>query len=146
MCTNFSTPLQKYNTSFSPIIPSSQELNETSFHSIVSQTIPELPQNQKKYISKKRVYHFFVLLGLFSCLSLLIYVTIHVSIYMKLSGGIESNVKIPSIGSFNVSLQAKEVLFNVSSQLNSNLKKVGSDFSEPPSQMWEQVYFDDMLS
>ena len=146
MCTNFSTPLQMYNTSTSPIIPSSQELNETSFHSIVSQTIPELPQNKKKCISKKRVYHFFVLLGLFSCVSLLIYVTIHVSIYMKLSGGIESNVKIPSIGSFNVSLQANEVLFNVSSQLNSNFTKVGSDFSESPSEMWEQVYLDDLLS
>ena len=145
MCTNFSTPLQMYNTSVSPIIPTSQELNETSFHSIVSQTIPELPQNKKKCISK-RVYHFLVLLGFLSCLSLLIYVTIHVSIYMNLSGGIESNVKIPSIGSFNVSLQAKEVLFNVSSQFNSNLKKVGSEFSEPPSEMWEQVYLDDLLS
>ena len=143
MCTNFSTPLQMYNSSFSPIIPTSQELNETSFHSIVSQTIPELPQNKKKCISK-RVYHFLVLLGLLSCLSLLIYVTIHVSIYMNLSGGIESNVTIPSIGSFNVSLQAKEVLFNVSSQLNSNLK-VGSESSEPPSEMWKQVYLDDLL-
>ena len=64
---------------------------------------------------------------------------------MNLSGGIESNVKIPSIGSFNVSLQAEEVLFNVSSQLNSNLK-VGSESSEPPSEMWKQVYLDDLLS
>ena len=63
---------------------------------------------------------------------------------MNLSGGIESNVTIPSIGSFNVSLQAKEVLFNVSSQLNSNLK-VGSESSEP-SEMWKQVYLDDLLS
>ena len=62
---------------------------------------------------------------------------------MNLSGGIESNIQIPSIGSFNVSLQAKEAVFNVSSQLNSNLKKVSS---EPPSQMWKQIYFDDMLS
>ena len=63
---------------------------------------------------------------------------------MNLSGGIESNVTIPSIGSFNVSLQAKEVLFNVSSQLNSNLK-VGSESSEL-SEMWKQVYLDDLLS
>ena len=63
---------------------------------------------------------------------------------MKLSGGIESDVTIPSIGSFNVSLQAEEV-FNVSSQLNSNLK-VGSESSEPPSEMWKQVYLDDLLS
>ena len=58
---------------------------------------------------------------------------------MKLSGGIESDVTIPSIGSFNVSLQAEEV-FNVSSQINSNLKV------ESPSEMWKQVYLDDLLS
>ena len=62
---------------------------------------------------------------------------------MKWSGGFESNVTIPSIGSFNVALQAEEV-FNVSSQLNSNLK-VGSESSEPPSEMWKQVYLDDLL-
>ena len=62
---------------------------------------------------------------------------------MKLSGVIESDVTIPSLGSFNVSLQAEEV-FNVSSQLNSNLK-VGSESSEP-SEMWKQVYLDDLLS
>ena len=58
---------------------------------------------------------------------------------MKWSGGFESNVTIPSIGSFNVALQAEEV-FNVSSQLNSNLK-VNSE----PSEMWKQVYPDDLL-
>ena len=63
---------------------------------------------------------------------------------MKWSGGFESNVTIPSIGNFNVALQAEEV-FNVSSQLNSNLK-VGSESSEPPSEMWKQVYLDDLLS
>ena len=140
MCTNSSTPLQ--NTSTPPIRPATQEFNETSFHSIVSH-ISELPQtvNQKKCISKKRVYHFFVLLGLFSCLSLLIYLSIHVSVYMKLSGGFESNVKIPSVGNFNLSLQAQEVL-NVSSQLSSNFTKLGSGSPEPPSEMWEQVYLD----
>ena len=61
---------------------------------------------------------------------------------MKLSGGFESNVKIPSVGNFDLSLQAKEVLLNVSSQLNSNFTKVGSGSSEPPSEMWEQVYLD----
>ena len=142
MYNNCSTPLQMYNTSF---ISTPQELDETSYHSIVPQSVPELPQNEKKCIPK-RVYHFLILLGFLSCFSLLVYITIHVSIYMNLSGGIESNIQIPAIGSFNVSLQAKEAVFNVSSQLNSNLKKVGSDFSEPPSQIWEQVYFDDMLS
>ena len=58
---------------------------------------------------------------------------------MKLSGGIESNVTIPSLDSFNVSLQAEEV-FNISSQINSNLKV------ESPSEMWKQVYLDDLLS
>ena len=58
---------------------------------------------------------------------------------MKLSGGIESDVTIPSLGSFNVSLQAEEV-FNVSSQINSNLKV------ESPSEMWKQVYLDYLLS
>ena len=140
MCT--STPLPLYNTSVSQIIPSSQEMSETSFHSIVSPTISELPQDKKKCISQ-RVYNFLTLFGLLSCLSFLIYLTIHVNIYMKWSGGFESNVTIPSIGSFNVALQAEEV-FNVSSQLNSNLK-VGSESSEP-SEMWKQVYLDDLLS
>ena len=58
---------------------------------------------------------------------------------MKLSGGFESNVNIPSVGNFNLSLQAQEVL-NISSQLNSNFTKLGSGSSEPPSEMWEQVY------
>ena len=58
---------------------------------------------------------------------------------MKFSRGIESNVTIPSLGSFNVSLQAEEV-FNISSQINSNLKV------ESPSEMWKQVYLDDLLS
>ena len=58
---------------------------------------------------------------------------------MKFSGGIESNVTIPSFGSFNVSLQAEEVV-NISSQINRNLKV------KSPSKMWKQVYLDDLLS
>ena len=58
---------------------------------------------------------------------------------MKWSGGFESNVTIPSIGNFSVALHAEEG-FNVSSQLNSNLK-VNSE----PSEMWKQVYPDDLL-
>ena len=143
MCTSSSTPLQMYNnnTSTSPILPSSQESNEKSFHSILSQNIPELPQNvnQKKCISKKKVYHFLVLLGLFSCLSLLVYISLHISGYLKLSGAFESNINIPSVGNFNLSLQAQEVL-NVTSQLTSNFTKIGSGSPELPSEMWEQVY------
>ena len=137
MCT--STPLPMYNTSVSPIIPSSQEMNETSFHSIVSPTIPELPQEKKSCISN-RIYQFLILFGILSFLSFLIYLTIHVNIYMKFSGGIESNVTIPSFGSFNVSLQAEEVV-NISSQINSNL-----NVKSAPSEMWKQVYLDDLLS
>ena len=58
---------------------------------------------------------------------------------MKFSGGIKSNFTIPPFGSINVSLQAEEVV-NISSQINSNLKV------ESPSEMWKQVYLDDLLS
>ena len=137
MCT--STPLPLYSTSVSQIIPS-QEISETSFHTIVSPTL--LPQDKKKCLSQ-RVYNFLTLFGLLFCLAFLIYLTIHVNIYMKWSGGFKSNLTIPSIGNFSVALHAEEV-FNVSSQLNSNLK-VGSESSEP-SEMWKQVYLDDLLS
>ena len=140
MCT--STPLPLYNSSVSQIIPSSQEMSETSFHSIVSPTISELPQDKKKCISQ-RVYNFLTLLGLLSCLLFLIYLTIHVNIYMKWSGGFSSNLTIPSLGNFSIGLHSEEVL-NVSSQVNSNLK-VGSENSEPV-EMWKQLYLDDILS
>ena len=123
------TPLTLFNTSASPTI-FSQEMNETSFHSLVT-PVPELPQNNKKCVSK--IYHFLLLLGILSCVSLLIYLVIHVSLYMKFSGGIESN-----FGNINVSLQTEGVL-NITSKINSNLKSA-------PSEMWEQVYIDDLLS
>ena len=126
-----------YNTSF---INTPQELDETSYHSIVPQSVPEL-QTKNKCISK-RVYAFLILFGFLSCFSLLVYITIRVSIYMHLSGGVKSNIQIPVLGNFNVSLQAEEAL-NISSQLDSNIQKVTSEL---PSQMWEQIYFDDMLS
>ena len=127
MCT--STPLTLFNTSASPTI-FSQEMNKTSFHSLVS-PIPELPQNNKRCIS--RIYQFLILFGILSCVSLLIYLTIHVSLYMKFSGGIESN-----FGNINVSLQTEGVL-NITSKINSSFKSA-------PSEMWEQVYIDDLLS
>ena len=130
MCT--STPLTLFNTSASPTI-FSQEMNEMSFHSLVFPPIPKLPQNNKRCIS--RIYQFLILFGILSCVSLLIYLTIHVSLYMKFSGGIESN-----FGNINVSLQAEEVL-NITSKINSNL-----NLKSAPSEMWEQVYLDDLLS
>ena len=110
-----------------------------SFHSIVSPTL--LPQN-KKCLSQ-RAYNFLTLFGLFICLTLLVYLTIHINIYMKWSGGFSSNLTIPSLGNFSVALHSEEVL-NVSSQVNSNLK-VGSENSEPV-EMWKQLYLDDILS
>ena len=124
-----STPLTLFNTSASPTTLS-QEMNETSFHSLVT-TIPELPQNNKKCVSK--IYHFLLLLGILSCVSFLIYLVIHVNLYMKFSGGIES-----SFGNINVSLQTEGVL-NFTSKINSSVKSA-------PSEMWEQVYIDDLLS
>ena len=124
-----STPLTLFNTSASPTI-FSQEMNETSFHSLVT-PIPELPQNNKKCVSK--IYHFLLLLGILSCVSFLIYLVIHVNLYMKFSGGIESN-----FGKINVSLQTEGVL-NITSKINSSFKSA-------PSEMWEQVYIDDLLS
>ena len=142
MCTS-STPLHMYNTTTSsPILPPSQESNETSFHSILSQNVPELPHNSnQKCISKKKVYHFIILLGLFCCVSLLVYISLHISGYLKLSGAFESNINIPSVGNFNLSLQAEEVL-NVTSQLTSNFTKLGSGGYTPEllSEMWEQIY------
>ena len=137
MCT--STPLPLYSTSVSQIIPS-QEISETSFHTIVSPTL--LPQDKRKCLSQ-RVYNFLTLFGLLFCLAFLIYLTIHVNIYMKWSGGFSSNLTIPSLGNFSVALHSEEVL-NVSSQVNSKLK-VGSENSEPV-EMWKQVYLDDFLS
>ena len=137
MCT--STPLPLYSTSVSQIIPS-QEISETSFHTIVSPTL--LPQDKKKCLSQ-RAYNFLTLFGLLFCLAFLIYLTIHVNVYMKWSGGFSSNLTIPSLGNFSVALHSEEVL-NVSSQVNSNLK-VGSENSEPV-EMWKQVYLDDFLS
>ena len=124
-----STPLTLFNTSASPTI-FSQEMNETSFHSLVT-PIPELPQNNKKCVSK--IYHFLLLLGILTCVSFLIYLVIHVNLYMKFSGGIESN-----FGNINVSLQTEGVL-NFTSKINSSFKSA-------PSEMWEQVYIDDLLS
>ena len=123
-----STPLTLFNSSVSPTILS-QEMNETSFYSAVP-TIPELPQNDKKCVSK--IYHFLLLLGVLTCVSFLLYLVIHVNLYMKFSGGIESN-----FGNINISLQTEGVL-NLTS-------KVNSSFESAPSKMWEQVYIDNLL-
>ena len=129
--TNTSTPLNLLNTSAIPTILSS-EMTETSFYSAVpTPTIPELPQNNKKCLSK--VYHSILLLGVFICVSFLLYLVIHVNFHMNFSGEIPSN-----LGNLNISLQSEGV-FNLSSTVNSSVKTA-------PSQLWEQLYVDNMLS
>ena len=130
--TNTSTPLTLLNTSANPTLLSS-EMTETSFYSVVptTPTIPELPQNNKKCLSK--IYHSLLLMGVLICVSILLYLVIHVNFYMKFSGGIQSD-----LGNANFSLQSEGV-FNLSSTVNSSVKTA-------PSQLWEQLYVDNILS
>ena len=129
--TNTSTPLTLLNTSANPTLLSS-EMTETSFYSAVpTPTIPELPQNNKKCLSK--IYHSLLLMGVLICVSILLYLVIHVNFYMKFSGGIQSD-----LGNANFSLQSEGVL-NLSSTVNSSIKT-------SPTQLWEQLYVDDILS
>ena len=129
--TNTSTPLTLFNTSANPTILSS-EMTETSFYSAVpTPTIPELLQNNKKCLSK--VYHSILLMGVLICVSILLYLVIHVNFHMKFSGEIQSD-----LGNLNISLQSEGV-FNLSSTVNSSVKTA-------PSQLWEQLYVDNILS
>ena len=129
--TNTSTPLTLLNTSANPTLLSS-EMTETSFYSAVpTPTIPELPQNNKKCLSK--VYHSILLMGVLICVSILLYLVIHVNFHMKFSGEIQNN-----LGNLNISLQSEGV-FNLSSTVNSSVKTA-------PSQLWEQLYVDNILS
>ena len=131
--TNTSTPLSLLNTAANPTMLSS-EMTETSFYSVVPTTptnIPELPQNNKKCLSK--VYHSILLMGVLICVSILLYLVIHVNFHMKFSGEIQSD-----LGNLNISLQSEGV-FNLSSTVNSSVKTA-------PTQLWEQLYVDDILS
>ena len=127
--TNTSTPLSLLNTSAIPTL--SSEMTETSFYSVPTSNIPELPQNNKKCLSK--VYHSIILMGVLICVSLLLYMVIHVNFHMKFSGELQSN-----LGNLNISLQGEGV-FNLTSTVNSSVKTA-------PSQLWEQLYIDNMLS
>ena len=127
---NTSTPLTLFNTSANPTILSSE--TDTSFYSAVpTPNIPELLQNNKKCLS--RVYHFILLMGVLLCASFLLYLVIHVNFHMKFSGEMQSD-----LGNLNISLQSEGV-FNLSSTVNSSVKTV-------PSQLWEQLYVDNILS
>ena len=128
--TTTSTPLSLLNTSAIPSILS-QEMTETSFYSVPTSNIPELLQNNKKCLS--RVYHSILLMGVLLCASFLLYLVIHVNFHMKFSGEMQSD-----LGNLNISLQSEGV-FNLSSTVNSSVKTA-------PTQLWEQLYVDNILS
>ena len=136
MSTSTSTPLSLLNTSANPTLLSS-EVTETSFYSVAPMTpnnIPELPQNNNNKNCLSKLYYFFLLMGVFICASFLIYLVIHVSLYMKLSGGLQCNG--------NFALQSEGAL-NLSSTVNSS---INSSIKTSPTQLWEQKYVDDILS
>ena len=117
---NTSTPLSHLNTSTNP------ETTETSYFSATSTpNVPELIQTRKQCFS--RLYKIILLLGVFLCCSLLIYIVIHIQFYLKLSGGVNSD-----LGNVNFTLQSEGGL-NLSTKLNSTIK-------ETPSQLWKQQY------
>ena len=132
MSTSTSTPLSLFNSSAMPSILS-QETSDMSFYScsVPISNIPELPSKNKNCSSK--IYHSFVLVGILICISLLLYMVIHVNFHMKISGDLQSN-----LGNFNISLQS-EGSFNLTSKFNSSVKTA-------PTQLWEQLYVDNMLS
>ena len=123
---NTSTPLTRFNNSTNP------ETTDMSYYSAASTPhIPELLQNRKTCFS--RIYHFILLLGVLLCASFLLYLVIHLNVHMKFSGEMQSD-----IGNVNISLQSEGEL-NLSSKINSSVKAI-------PSQLWKQLYVDDLLS
>ena len=117
---NTSTPLSHLNISTNP------ETTETSYLSATSTpNVPELIQTRKQCFS--RLYKIILLLGVLLCCSLLIYIVIHVQFYLKLSGGVNSD-----LGNMNFTLQSEGGL-NLSTQINSSVKEI-------PSQLWKQQY------
>ena len=117
---NTSTPLSHLNTSTNP------ETTETSYFSATSTpNVPELIQTRKQCFS--RLYKIILLLGVFLCCSLLIYLVIHIQFYLKLSGGVNSD-----LGNVNFTLQSEGGL-NLSTKINSSVKEI-------PSQLWKQQY------
>ena len=123
---NTSTPLTRFNTSTNP------ETTDMSYYSAVNTPhIPELLQNRKTCLS--RIYHSILLLGVLLCASFLLYLVIHLNVHMKFSGEMQSD-----LGNVNISLQS-EGEFNLSSTVNISVKAM-------PSQLWEQLYVDDILS
>ena len=117
---NTSTPLSHPNISTNP------ETSESSFISATSTpNVPELIQTRKQCCS--RLYKMILLLGVFLCCSLLIYLVVRIQFYLKLSGGVNSD-----LGNVNFTLQSEGGL-NLSTKLNNTVK-------ETPSELWKQQY------
>ena len=117
---NTSTPLSHPNISTNP------ETSESSFISVASTpNVPELIQTRKQCFS--RLYKIILLLGVFLCCSLLVYIVIRIQFNLKLSGGVNSD-----LGNVNFTLQSEGEL-NLSTKLNNTVK-------ETPSQLWKQQY------
>ena len=118
--TNTSTPLSHPNISTNP------ETSESSFISATSTpNVPELIQTKKQCCS--RLYKMILLLGVFLCCSLLIYLVVRIQFYLKLSGGVNSD-----LGNVNFTLESEGGL-NLSTKLNNTVK-------ETPSELWKQQY------
>ena len=121
--TNTSTPLSTISTN--------QEVTQSSFISVSSiPTVPELPEliqtnNPKQCCS--RLYKMIILLGVFLCCSLLIYIVVRLQFYFKLFAGVNSD-----FGNVNVTFQSEGEI-NLTSKLNSTIE-------ETPSQLWKQQY------
>ena len=116
-----STPLSH------PTISTNPEVSESSFISASSiPNVPELIQTNPKQCCS-RLYKMILLLGVFLCCSLLIYLVVRIQFYLKLSAGVNSD-----FGNVNVTFQSEGEL-NLTSKLNSTIE-------ETPSQLWKQQY------
>ena len=119
--TNTSTPLSPPTISINP------ETSESSFISVSSiPNVPELIQTNPKQCCS-RLYKMILLLGVFLCCSLLIYIVVRIQFYLKLSAGVNSD-----FGTVNFAFQSEGEL-NLTSKLNSTIE-------ETPSQLWKQQY------
>ena len=118
--TNTSTPLSTISTN--------QEVTQSSFISVSSiPTVPELIQTTNPKQCCSRLYKMIILLGVFLCCSLLIYIVVRLQFYFKLSAGVNSD-----FGNVNVTFQSEGEI-NLTSKLNSTI-------DETPSQLWKQQY------
>ena len=117
--TNTSTPLSTISTN--------QEVTESSFISASSiPNVPELIQTNPKQCCS-RLYKMILLLGVFLCCSLLIYLVVRIQFYLKLFGGVNSD-----FGNVNFTLESEGGLA-LSTKLNNTVK-------ETPSELWKQQY------